>query len=425
LNAGIDGPLGYGWTHGYAMALEVDADGYVSIRQENGTQIGFEPDGSGGYDATPGQFATLTHNRDGSWTLVRRQRETFQFASDGTLTALEDLNGYATGLASDRSGRLETITDEAGRTLTLSYDRADRIVGLRDAAGRTVAYRYDGAGDLVEVTDVRGQTWTYAYDDHLLLSRTDPNGHVDFENTYSADGEVLSQEDGEEGVTRFAYDPGVTRTTSPEGRVTEYRYVGGQLVGKVEGAGTRAAATWSYEYDPVTRGVTKTVDPRGNEWEATYDSAGLQDSTSTPLGNTTETTYDAQGNRLTFRDPMNVTTTWTYDAGGNLLTRRVPVDMATLMWRYAYGDRSHPRRPDAGDRSTRQVDRLRLRQIRQPDVRHRSHRRAVDVDLRCARAPGDEREPARQRAGRRPGRLHDVIRVRRGRQRALTGRSAR
>ncbi len=153
---------------------------------------------------------------------------------------------------------------------------------------------------------------------------------------------MTTQEDGEAGVTRFAYDLGVTTMTSPEGRVTEYFYTGGQLVKKVEGAGTRAAATWSYEYDPITRGVTKTIDPRGNEWEATYNSAGLQDWTSTPLGDTTETTYDSQGNRLTFRDPMYVTTEWTYDTGGNLLTRSVDVDAQTLEWRYAYTDGSHP-----------------------------------------------------------------------------------
>lgn len=342
MNAGVDGPLGYGWTDAYAMALTVDSDGYVSIRQENSSEIGFEPDGSGGYDATPGQFAALTHNRDGTYTLVRRQRDTFQFAADGRLTAVEDLNGYATTLGYDRGGRLETVTDEAGRTVTLSYDGADRIVRLRDAAGRTVAYDYDLAGDLVEVTDVRGQIWRYAYDDHLLLTRTDPNGHLDLENTYSPDGEVLTQEEGEGGVTRFAYEPGVTRTTSPEGRVTEYRYVGGQLVEKTEGAGTRDAATWSYEYDPDTRGTTKTIDPRGNEWDATYDSAGLQTGTTDPLGHTTATTYDAHGDRLTFTDPLNVTTTWTYDAGGNVLTRSVPVDAQTLTWRYAYGDRAHP-----------------------------------------------------------------------------------
>ena len=342
LNAGVGGPLSYGWTYAYAMALDVDADGYVSIQQENGTQIGFEPDGSGGYVATPGQFAALTQNRDGTYTLVRRQRETFRFAPDGRLTAVEDLNGYATTLGYDGSGRLETITDESGRTVTLSYDGADRIVGLRDAAGRTVEYAYDLAGDLVEVTDVRGESWRLAYDDHLLLTRTDPNGHLDLENTYSADGEVLSQADGESGVTRFAYDPGVTRMTSPEGRVTEYRYVGGQLIEKVEGAGTRQAATWRYEYDPVTRGVTKTTDPRGNAWTAVYNSAGLRTSTRSPLRHTTSTTYDGQGNVLTSTDELNVTTTMTYDAGGNPLTRSVPVSSQTLVWRFAYGDSSHP-----------------------------------------------------------------------------------
>jgi RHS repeat-associated protein len=341
-NAGTDGPLGYGWSHPYAMSLVEDTDGYVTVRQENGSEIGFEPDGSGGFRATPGQFVTLVENGDGSYTLVRRQRETFHFTSDGRMTGIEDLNGYVTGLGYDGSGRLETITDEAGRTVTLTYDTSDRIVGLEDVAGRRVAYGYDSVGDLVSVTDVRGETWIYTYRDHLLLTRSDPNGHQDLENVYDPDGAVLSQEDGEGNLTRFEYLPGLTRTTSPEGRVTEYYYVGGQLIKKVEAAGTSAAGTWSYEYDLTTRGVTRTVDPRGNAWTATYNSAGLQISTRTPLGHTTATTYDGQGNRLTFRDPLTVTTTWTYDSGGNVLTRSVPVGTQTLVWRHAYGDASHP-----------------------------------------------------------------------------------
>lgn len=340
--AGVDGPLGYGWTHRYAMSLTVESDGYVSVRQENGSEIGFEPDGSGGYRAMTGQFASLTENLDGTFTLVRRQRETFHFAADGKLTGIQDLNGYVTTVGYDGSGRLETVTDEAGRTVTLSYDGSDRIVRLADPAGRTVGYAYDGSGDLVEVTDVRGQRWTYAYEDHLLLSRTDPNGHVDFENVYDADGAVLTQEDGEGGLTRFEYLPSLTRTTSPEGRVTEYHYVGGQLVQKVEAAGTREAATWRYEYDVTTRGVTRTTDPRGNVWTAAYNSAGLRTSTRTPLSHTTSTTYDAQGNVLTHRDELSVTTTMTYDGGGNLLTRSRPVSGQTVSWTYAYDDVRYP-----------------------------------------------------------------------------------
>lgn len=342
-NSGVDGPLGYGWTDPYAMALSVDADGYVTVRQENGSPIWFTPDGSGGFDAGAGQFATLEENGDGSYTLVRRQRETFHFAADGRLTGIEDLNGYVTTLGYDGSGRLETITDEAGRTVSLSYDGADRIVGVEDPASRTVEYAYDANGDLVEVIDVRGERWAYTYDSaHRLLTRSDPNGHLEVRNVYSADGEVLSQEDGEGGVTRFEYLPGLTRTTSPEGRVTEYFYAGGQLVQKVEAAGTRQAARWSYEYDLVTRGVTQTVDPRGSRWLATYDAMGLQTSTQTPLGASTQTTYDSYGSPLTQTDLMGVTTTMTYDSGGNLLTKSTPVDAGTVDWSYDYDDAQHP-----------------------------------------------------------------------------------
>lgn len=155
--AGADGPVGYGWTHSYAMSLSIDVDGYATIRQENGSEIWFAPNGSGGFTASPGQFASLAREVDGTHTLVRRQRDRFRFDANGRLIAKQDLNGYATRLAYDGSGRLETITDEAGRTVTLTYDTSDRIDGLEDAAGRRVAYGYDTAGDLVSVVDVRGE----------------------------------------------------------------------------------------------------------------------------------------------------------------------------------------------------------------------------------------------------------------------------
>jgi RHS repeat-associated protein len=342
-NAGVDGPLGFGWRDPYAMRLIEESDGSVTIRQENGSEIWFNPNGSGGFTVAAGQFASLVRNPDGTYLMARRQRERFRFDAAGRLTAVEDLNGYATRLSYDASGRLETITDEAGRTVTLSYDASDRIVSLEDVDGRKVAYGYDVAGDLVSVTDVRGETWTYTYRDHLLLTRTDPNGHLDAGNTYDADGRVTAQEDGAGAVTRFAYDLGLTTTTtSPEGRVTRYFYAGGELLKKVEAPGTRDVATWTYTYDPITRGTTQVIDPRGNRWLATYNTAGLQISTKTPLGHSTASTYDAQGNRLTFRDPVFVTTTWTYDAGGNVLTRSTPIGSQTARSTFEYGDPQHP-----------------------------------------------------------------------------------
>src|SRR4051794_33596385 len=55
--AGTAGPLGYGWTHGYSMSLRVDPDSNnVVIRQENGSQLTYSPNGSGGFLSPPRQL---------------------------------------------------------------------------------------------------------------------------------------------------------------------------------------------------------------------------------------------------------------------------------------------------------------------------------------------------------------------------------
>src|SRR5262249_38818186 len=91
-NPPVDGPLGYGWTHAYAMSL-VDTGGVVTVTQESGAQISFYQ-GSGGYEAPPRVVASLTKNANG-YTMVRCDGLTLAFSLAGSLTSITDRNGYA------------------------------------------------------------------------------------------------------------------------------------------------------------------------------------------------------------------------------------------------------------------------------------------------------------------------------------------
>jgi hypothetical protein len=64
--AGIDGPLGFGWTDSYNMSLTTDPAGNVTISQENGSTVSFRPNGTGGYTAPPRVLGTLLQNSDGT-----------------------------------------------------------------------------------------------------------------------------------------------------------------------------------------------------------------------------------------------------------------------------------------------------------------------------------------------------------------------
>ena len=343
--AGTSGPLGYGWTGSYLMSLESGGPGgMVTIHQENGSTIAFEPNGRGGYLGPSVYLATLVANEDGTWTLARRSRDRFVFDARGRLIRELDLNGETTTLSYEESGKLASITDPSGRTFRLEYDESGHVVQLRDSAGRTVRYGYT-SGNLTSVVDARGQTWRYAYDEQRRLTRRiDPDEHLDVQNAYDSAGRVTSQTDADEHVTRFAYEPGMTQITSPGGHVRRDWYASGQLVQREDGVGSAEAGTWRYEYDPATHGTTKITDPDGHIWSATYDAAGRRTSTTDPLRHGTSATYDSLGDMLTFVDAKSTTTTFTYDERGNLLTRSTPLTgtESRQVTRYVHGEEAHP-----------------------------------------------------------------------------------
>ncbi len=337
-------PLGFGWAFSYGMTLKADdATGDVTISQENGSQIVFGQNGSGGYVADRRVLGTLVHNSDGSWTFTRRAREKFVFNSAGQLTSIQDLNGYATVLAYDGSGRLATVTDPASRSLTFSYDGQDRISQVTDPAGRSVQYSYDTAGNLASVTDVTGGTTSYSYDpNHQLLTITDPRGHVSLTNTYDDDGRVTAQTNALGHTSQFDYSSGSTVVTSPEGRETEYVFAGSLLDAVIQGYGTSSHADWSYSYDGTTDGVASITDPRGGTTQFQYDSAGNVTSLTDPLGNSHQYTYDSLNDLTSVSDSAN--TTLSYDQAGNLLSVSTPLNYTgkSQTWTYTYGDSAHP-----------------------------------------------------------------------------------
>lgn len=338
------GPLGFGWAFSYGMTLKADdSTGDVTISQENGSQIVFAQNRSGGYVADTRVLGTLTHNPDGSWTFTRRAREKFVFNPAGQLSAIQDPNGYATVLAYDGSGRLATVTDPEGRALTFTYDGQNRISHVTDPAGRSVQYNYDNGGNLASVTDVNGGTTSYTYDQsNQLLTMTNPLGHATLTNTYDDDGRVTTQTDTLGHATHFDYSGGATVVTSPEGRETEYVFGGSLLDAVIQGFGTSSQADWTYSYDRTTDGVTSITDPRGGTTQLQYDSAGNVTNVTDPSGNSHQYSYDARNDLTGIQDWGN--TTLSYDQAGNLLSVSTPLQYTgrSQTWTYTRGDGTHP-----------------------------------------------------------------------------------
>lgn len=343
--AGTNGPLGYGWTHSYQMALAITPTS-VTVVQENASQVTFTKRGTD-YWAPPRVLATLVKEGDGTYTFTRRKRDVFRFDSTGKLTSMKDLNNYTTTLAYDGSGRLSTVTDPANRTLTFAYDGSNRVISVTDTASpaRVVSFAYDAVtGNMTQFTNVAGGVTVFTYDaSHRLLTMTDPRNGV-VTNEYDLAGRVTRQTDPMNRVTQVAYTAGVTTITDPKNNVHKDEYYDGLRTRQTRGYGTAQAATWTYSYDPKTIGITQVKDPLNHTRKYTYDGVGNVLTAKDGLDRTTTYTYSNLNDVLTVTDPTNVATTFTYDAAGNLQTESRPLvgSGTNRVVTYLYADAQKP-----------------------------------------------------------------------------------
>jgi RHS repeat-associated protein len=364
-SASSDGPFGWGWNYSYDLYASTDQSGDVAIRQEDGSTVEFLPSGGGYVPSAPRIDATLTDS-GGSYTYSRRGTQVFTFdIATGRLTAETDVAGanasppYATTLAYDPSGHLNVITDPEGRTYTLGWT-GSHITSVTDTAGRTVTYAYNSEDDLTDVYGV-GTTrspallnndhtqLTYYPGTHLLKTIRKPDLYGNTTTTpspvttmvYDSQERVVSQTNPIGGITTFTYGPtttnpvlssGQTLVTDPSTHQTLDSYSDGLLTSETRGYGTSDAGTWSYQYDPISLGVTAITDPNGNTQRFTYDENGNKTSSSDALGYTTLYTYNALNELTSTTDPLGVQTTYGYDEAGHIAEPGGTANSGALVW---------------------------------------------------------------------------------------------
>jgi RHS repeat-associated protein len=355
LNAGTNGPFGYGWSSTATPTLS-DVSGVVTITTADGAQVTFTSNGVGGFTAPGRVEGNLIQNSDGSFTLNVDGRLNMSFSATGAYLGESDLNGYAQTVSYSSAGQITQITDPTGRALTFTYNSTGQISQVTDPAGGTVQYFYDPAGDLVKVIDARGQIWQFGYDSsHDLLTMTDPNDGVvengvtlrgTTTNWYNSSGQITQQEDPAGNYTYFSYTPAGTVVTDPNGNIEDQTYTNGVLTSLTTGAGTASAAATTYEYDSPSLGVTAATDPNGHTTGATYDTSGNMLSSSDGLDRTTLYQYDSLNDLTQVTDPAGETTTAHYDGAGNLqYTSRPAPGGQTEQTTFTYGDSALPGYP--------------------------------------------------------------------------------
>ena len=356
------GPIGYGWSHSYAMSLGDGDVGTKVVTQETGATVPFIGVVSGSTTTwvAQGKFdATLVQKSDGTWLFTRHRREFFTFDASGRLVSIEDRNGYATDLTYGPAG-LDRVVDDAGHRLDFAWadGRLKTVTDVSDAQKpRQIVFDYDSSGNLTTFTDVGEGPWAMTYDgSHRLKSVQSPGlaGKTAARQFhYDAQGRVDWEEDPQGRRTMLAYDSpqaGATTIVDPAGDARVDYYNGaGQRTSVTTGDGTATASTTRFTYDSSTGMVIKRTDGRGKEWSTVFaDPANrfLPTRTTDPMGHVRTMSYTAQGDLSVLTDAHGSRTRYTYDANGNVRTTTVAEGTAGASTaEYFYDDTAHPGEP--------------------------------------------------------------------------------
>ncbi|HEX8656603.1 MAG TPA: DUF6531 domain-containing protein, partial [Hymenobacter sp.] len=347
------GPLGYGWHHGYDLALLVEEEG-IALRLADGRLALFEPlSPDNAYCAFnrherlelrqhQGQYRVFNLDEQLAYCFAPRQAADGSVLEDEAhvLSRIENANGFAIRFAYDAAGRLHTIRDSANREIRLRLDQQGRIAALEaprpDGNGHfdVVQHRYDEAGNMTAAVDALGQAAHYRYDGHLMVQKTLRSG-LSFYFLYAGTGPdakcVRTWGDGNLLSGALTYEPGKTtvRGLLP-GEVNVYHHQDGLVTTHLNPVG--ALRQWTYnaygdltlERDPLGQATSYDYDARGNLTAVSYpDGSGVQTqfkddlpvAAADALGNQWQWAYDEQGNQISRTDPDGLVTNSSYRDG--------------------------------------------------------------------------------------------------------------
>ena len=307
-----DGMMGPGWNLSIDMRLSVGTSS-ATFRAEDGSETVFTKSGTA-WVTPPGARATLSAVT-GGFQLRATGGERLSFDSNGLLTAVLDQRDHGLHF-SYTAGVLSSVTDAAGRVVTVTA-AGGRITKVTLPDGRFVQYTYT-AGRLTSFRDAAAGVTTYGYDaGGRLATITDPNGHLDVQNTYDATtGRITAQTDALSKTTTYDWNPTFQDTliTDPDGIQSLDGYSNNVLVFHLNGNGDET----DYRYDNQLR-LSTVIDPLGNRFAQTYDANGNVSGRSTAALGAETDTYDADNNLTEHVDGRGHSATFTYDAFDRVL----------------------------------------------------------------------------------------------------------
>jgi RHS repeat-associated protein len=224
----------------------------------------------------------------------------------GRLLQMTDANGLVTAYAYNPRGWLSAITQTP-------------IVG----APRVTSYEYDDLGQLTKVELPNGMELTYAYTPARYLESVADNLGNYIELTYDSRGnrEEAAAYDSSDTLKRsmaWVYDAkSRIEAVNNAGSWTEFEY---DNEGNLESEEDPNDNVAMFSYDPLER-LAEVLDALSTVTIYAYDEQDLLTSVEAPNGATTAYTYNAFGDLLSTASPDTGTTTYSYDDAGNMVSR--------------------------------------------------------------------------------------------------------
>lgn len=221
----------------------------------------------------------------------------------GTMT---DMNGIVTAFTYDGLGHVKTIrvkhpsSSSLDAITTIDYDVEGRVTGITRPATEEIFFDYNLAGYMTAMRSADGERIEYSYDamgnvTSEIVKRANGTQSRSTVRTFDSLGRMLSEAQGPNRITRWAYDANDNPTT---------------LTNPSNSATTRA-------FDPLNR-LISTVAPDGGATGLAYDQKDAIVQNTDPKSVVTTFVRNGFGEVIQEVSPDRGTSTYWYDGAGNV-----------------------------------------------------------------------------------------------------------
>lgn len=271
-----------------------------------------------------GRISSITYPDS---TVTRKYYNTF-YQGKSVKTTYD--NGYSEITYYNSLGEISKIGEKASanasETILKTYTPTTRPGGryVTDAKENTLLYWYDSYGRINSVNQQKNNTETRLediyYDDYdnritsMIGTSREIVKYDELGREIMRSIKINNTESSRTG-TEYDYMGNISKTTSPNGEITNYEYDRSGRLLKVTDALNQIT---TYEYD-VYGNVSKVTMPAGNSISYEYDSLGRLLKQTDALGNSEYYAYDEIGNVVSSKDRNNNVSTYTYKPNTNYL----------------------------------------------------------------------------------------------------------